>query len=119
MELEDHADFVKSMIDEQVVGGDVTSVVLFGHAFPRNMHDTFFVPLRKYIQEKLGDKVPILYLNGDNHVFEFEDNYLGLSNFQRLQVDFGTINPPLKVSVSSSSRPSWNATDTFSHDRML
>lgn len=120
MQLEDHAAFVKSMIDYHVVlSGDASAVVVFGHAFPVAIHNSFFVPLRQYINEQLEDNVPILYLNGDFHKFDFQQNYLSLQNLQRLQVDFGTVNPPLKVTVSPSSRPGWNATDTFAYDRML
>lgn len=38
MQLKDHAEFVKSMIDQCVIGGDV---VLFGNAFPIAIHHAF------------------------------------------------------------------------------
>jgi len=60
---------VKSMIDKYVVAGNAVNVVIFGHAFPKDIHHrSFFEPLRDYIDRKLKNKVPILYLNGDKHV---------------------------------------------------
>ena len=118
-DLQQKAEFVKEMIDQHVVAGDAENVVIFGHAFPKPDHEPFFGPLREYIQTHLDNKVPILYMNGDYHFYQSETNYLGLPNVNRLQVSWGTIEPPLKVAVKASSSPSWNTTDAFSHDRMM
>lgn len=109
-------EWMKSKIDQHL--NRVSRIVIFGHAFPISKHDSFFVPLKQYVQETLLDKVPILYLNGDNHFYDFEPSYRGLSSFQRLQVDFGTVHPPLKV-VISPLIDGLHVNDTFSHDRML
>ncbi|CAJ1963251.1 unnamed protein product [Cylindrotheca closterium] len=122
-------EWVKSKIDQHIVDVSTSStsansrIVIFGHAFPVSTHDAFFDPLQQYVRETLLDQVPILYLNGDNHYYEFEPNYRGLKSVQRLQVDWGTTNPPLKVMLSppmmtmAGSKNILN--DTFSHDRML
>ncbi|CAJ1963249.1 unnamed protein product [Cylindrotheca closterium] len=117
IQLREQFGWVKEILDQHVVNNDALSVVIFGHAFPRMVHEAFFAPLRRYIRQDLKNDIPVMYLNGDYHFYEFEEHYRGLENMQRLQVDFGTINPPLKVAVSVSGDPSWNR--TFSHDRML
>ncbi|CAJ1963235.1 unnamed protein product [Cylindrotheca closterium] len=118
-DLRDKFEFVKSMIDQHVVAGDAVNVVIFGHAFPVPHHDPFFGPLRQYMRVNLNDKVPILYLNGDYHFYQSQKNYMGFSNFNRLQVAQGTAQPPLKIEVTASNSPVWNATEAFKHDRML
>lgn len=118
-DLRNKFEYVKEMIDQHVVAGDAVNVVIFGHAFPVPHHDPFFVPMRQYIDAHLNNKVPIMYLNGDYHFFQNQKNYLGFSNFQRLQVAQGTAQPPLKIAVTASNDPMWNATEAFSHDRML
>jgi len=45
------------MIDQQVNAVDVSSVTLFGHILPKNVQESFFVPLRKYRHENIGNKV--------------------------------------------------------------
>eukprot|EP00980_Cylindrotheca_fusiformis_P007623 scaffold1599_cov115-Cylindrotheca_fusiformis.AAC.8 len=119
IQMEEEFNWVKEVVEELVVGkSDASSVVFFGHAYPRRIHDSFFVPLQEYVEDSLGE-VPMLYLNGDFHYFEFEKDFLSQSNFQRLQVDFGTDHPPLQVSVSIPGSGKFDAMDTFSHDRLL
>jgi len=121
IQLEEQFEWVKEMLDKHVVEDDTLSVVIFGHALPRLVHQTFFGPLKKYITNVLKNDIPVMYLNGDYHYYDFEQNYMGLENMQRLQVDMGTTYPPLKVSVSvlddSFGDSRWN--ETFSHDRMI
>lgn len=120
IQLEDEFQWVKEMIEEYIVKlRTASSVVIFGHAFPSSMHDSFFEPLQDYIKEDLNNDIPIMYLNGDYHFYEFEKNFMGQSNFHRLQVDSGTKRPPLQVSVSISGTGDQDAFDVFSHDRML
>jgi hypothetical protein len=120
IQLDEEFDWAKALIEENVVThSDASSIVIFGHAFPTSTHDSFFEPLQRYIEEDLDNDVPIMYLNGDYHFFEFEKDYLGQSNFHRLQVQSGTKDPPLQVSVSISVNGDSDASDVFSHDRML
>lgn len=116
-ELGAQYEWVKNMINKHVVNRDTLSIVIFGHAFPRTVHQDFFSPLKRYIKDVLKDDIPIMYLNGDYHFYEFEKKYMGLQNMQRIQVEFGTDHPPLKVEVSVSADPNWK--ETFSHDRMI
>ncbi|KAL3935431.1 MAG: hypothetical protein SGBAC_009048 [Bacillariaceae sp.] len=115
LQLDEQFEWMKQRIDQHV--NTTQSVVIFGHAFPRRVHDSFFLPLQRYIQIELKEETPIMYLNGDYHFYDFEQNFMGLRNMQRLQVDFGTVNPPLQVAVTVSGDSSWQ--NTFTHDRML
>ena len=118
-DLENKFNFIEENMDKHVLAGDAVNVVIFGHAFPQEHHSRFFDPLREYIRTTLQNKVPVLYVNGDFHFYESERKYMGLSNFNRLQVAQGTREPPLMVAVEASSNPSWSANEAFSHDRML
>jgi hypothetical protein len=114
--LKKQFEWVKSKIDHHLRHDNVIRIVIFGHTFPVTKHDGFFVPLKQYVMETLLDTIPILYLNGDKHFYDFEPNYLDLKSVQRLQVDFGTTHPPLKVMPHIVGM---HVGDTFSHDRML
>lgn len=119
-QLEYECEVVKDTVNAEVVVGDGVNVVMFGHAFPAKKHrQSFFNPLKDYMEKNLNNTVPIMYLNGDKHFYQSQENYMGLSNFHRLQVDSGATRPPLKVTVTASRNPDWSASDAFAHDRML
>ena len=77
-------------------GGDVSSVVIFGHANPKSQHDDFFVP---FSEDAKQFEKPILYLHGDGHRW-IHDHPFAAPNILRVQVDQGGIAPPLKVTVT-------------------
>lgn len=120
MELEEQFDWVKSLIETHVVKSpsDALSIVIFGHAFPRNRHSPFFDPLREYVEKELANDVPILYLNGDKHVFDFEESFMDQPSFHRLQVEGGSRDPPLQVNVKIREHTDLLVEDVFSYDRM-
>lgn len=84
-------------------GGEVQTVILFGHANPTVNHDDFFLPIRHYMNEFLPKSVKVLYLNGDGHAWKYEPDFFGQENFLRIQLTGGTTEPPLKMIIDSSA----------------
>eukprot|EP00980_Cylindrotheca_fusiformis_P007618 scaffold1599_cov115-Cylindrotheca_fusiformis.AAC.3 len=115
--------WTKSLIETHVLSEpyDASGVVIIGHADPRpQVHATFFEPLRDYIADELNNEIPILYVNGDLHYFQFDDNFYGQSNFQRIMVEGGSKQPPLKLSVKvpdTSNHDTLKAGGVFAYDR--
>lgn len=88
---------------------EIGALVLLGHANPTRWHnDYFFEPLVQYMNT---NELPILYVNGDAHVWRVEENFQ--DRILRVQVTGGTSEPPLKVSVTADSE------STFQYDRQL
>ena len=77
-------------------------VVLFGHADPSQHHKAFFDPLATFIGTELGNMLPFLYLNGDKHQWDYEENYKDQAGFLRIMLVGGTADPPLKVTIEST-----------------
>lgn len=77
-------------------GGDVSSLVIFGHAKPAKVHDDFFIPFSR-TADQFGK--PVLYLHGDGHRW-IHDRPFKARNILRVEVDQGGIAPPLKVTVT-------------------
>lgn len=112
--------WVKDLIIDHIMEGqEAASVVLVSHAFPTDDHDPFFVPLKKFNKDTLEKKIPILYVNGDKHIFEFENKYLGHANVHRLGVNAKARDPPLQISVTVPGDQSGdlNANDVFEFNR--
>jgi hypothetical protein len=75
---------------------DAAGVVIFAHADPRPIaHASFFDPLQTYIANELNNEIPFIYVNGDQHYFQFDDNFYGQSTFHRMMVEVGSKQPPL------------------------
>ncbi len=64
------------------------------------------------------DSIPILYINGDAHVWDVSRNFYDQSSFLRIQLTGGTIEPPLKVMVNASSSNN-GVGKTFTYNRRL
>jgi hypothetical protein len=79
------------------------AVVIMGHANPTGDHAQFFGPLKRFIRNVLQNGIPILYMNGDAHVWDVSKNFYDQSNFLRIQLTGGTTEPPLKMMVNASS----------------
>lgn len=94
------------------------AVVILGHANPTADHAAFFTPLKAFIQSTLQNRIPIMYVNGDAHVWSNDSRFFGQRNFLRVQLTGGTVEPPLKVMVNASSSFGVVA-NTFSYDRRL
>jgi predicted phosphodiesterase len=95
--------WTKSLIEEHVFAErEANLVVVMGHADNFANTRPFFNNMRDYIENELENAVPILHLNGDNHYWAYQSNYLGQSNWLRITVDGETKKPPLMVTVDSS-----------------
>jgi len=93
-------------------------VVLFGHANPVASHDEFFLPLRNYIRDELRNEVPVLYVNGDQHRWSYNESFYNQPSFLRIMLKGGTSEPPLKVTVNYDGTAA--TTDVaFTYDRRL
>lgn len=89
-----------------------------GHANPTGDHSQFFGPIKAFIKNNLQNGIPILYMNGDAHVWDVTKNFYGQSSFIRIQLTGGTSEPPLKMMVNASSSRS-AVVNSFTYDRQL
>jgi hypothetical protein len=97
---------------------DTPRIVIFGHANPYYEHRTFFDPLVNYIKNEIGNSVPILYLNGDKHVWEHQTNFYGQDSMLRIMVNAKAEDPPLQVQVHATGYYD-DVRSAFQYDRML
>jgi hypothetical protein len=101
--LVDQWQWTKGLIETHIVEepSDAAGVVIFAHADPRpTAHASFFDPLQNYIATELNNEIPFIYVNGDQHYFQFDDNFYGQSNFHRIMVEGGSEQPPLQMTVT-------------------
>lgn len=82
----------------------VGRVVIFGHANPNHRHRDYFVPLRDYIDNELQNQIPILYVNGDKHEWEYTPSFYEQESFLRIMVSGKGVDPPLKISVEADGQ---------------
>jgi hypothetical protein len=113
--LTDNANWMIELLKEYT-GDTIKSVVLFGHTTPTEVNSDFFLPIRQYLVDHLPREVNILYMNGDAHVWRYEQAFLGQDNFLRIQLTGGTSEPPLKIVVDPSAT---HAVKAFRYDRRL
>ena len=130
--------YVDSIKDHSNNGRMVKSIILIGHADPSSDHAAFFDPLVEYIEEistnsngevddennniNAGEDFVFLYLNGDSHVWKLESDFFGQSKFLRMQVEGGTRDPPVAITVNSitvGGTARVAPSDVFLHDRRL
>ncbi len=78
----------------------VYAAIVFGHTRPKAAHETFFTRFREAVKE-FGH--PVLYLHGNGHSWIHDQPWP--ENITRVQVDAGSISPPVQVSVSSELDP--------------
>lgn len=120
--LQDLYLWVRQTVDSRLISNkEADSVVIFGHADPNNNHEDFFQPLQAYLGAVTVATIPFLYLNGDAHAWNYKTNFYDRSNFLRMQVEGGTREPPLQVSLdhgktTARSKP---PSEVFTYDRML
>ena len=81
-------------------GPSVQSTVIFGHALPINVHDDYFDGLCE--AAKKFEK-PVLYLHGDGHRWIYDRPFKS-KNILRIQVDQGSIAPPIKVTIIDDAK---------------
>jgi predicted phosphodiesterase len=114
--LTDQVKWTKNLIREYNPTDRVGSVVIFGHANPTQNHNAFFVPLTDFIANELQNQLPILYLNGDKHTWNYEPSFFDQPSFLRITVTGGTSEPPLKVSAETGRSA---VEEVFTYDRQL
>lgn len=106
------ADWVISLIRQHRV-----PTVLFGHANPSSSHGAFFNRVASFIENETQNEIPILYVNGDKHRWNYTNNFYGQSSWTRITLTGGSSEPPLRVSVNSSA--SALPENIFQYDRGL
>lgn len=119
--LTDLFQWVQQLVDARVLSSqaDAESVVIFGHANPTDNHDAFFDPLADYLEQDSVATTPFLYLNGDGHAWIYKEKFFQRPNFLRIQVEGGTRDPPLQVSLNNSNARAKPISEVFNYDRML
>lgn len=111
---------MKAHTTGNMVVDQVRSIVIFGHANPTAVHDSFFVPLKTFIRDELASDIPVLYLNGDGHLWSYDSSFFGLKQLLRIELTGGTTEPPLQLIVApSDDAVSNNAESVFLYDRRL
>lgn len=120
--LSSQFNWVKALTETYVLGSakEAGSVVIFGHAIPTYEHRQFFRPLESFYKDELKETIPMIYIHGDRHYFEFQDRFLG-TNFPRLMVEGGSYEPTLQVTMTMPSIMVEDlfARNIFSYNRML
>ena len=119
MRLADEARWTKNIIlDYNATTPGVGRIVLFAHANPQAAHRPFFDPFQKFIQNELQNTIPMLYLNGDKHVWSYDPEFLSQSSLLRIMLTGGSEEPPLKVVVHADGEYT-NPRRAFRHDRQF
>jgi hypothetical protein len=83
--------------------GPVGRIVIFGHANPHYLHNSYFNPLQNFIAQQLNNEIPIMYLNGDKHEWSYDTEFMGQPSFLRVMVSGKGVEPPIKVVIDSST----------------
>jgi hypothetical protein len=117
--LTSNFDWTRDLIQSHVVDAqDANVVVIMAHATPEDSHSLFFEPMRDYIEDELGNTIPILYLNGDTHEWDYEPDFYDQESWLRITVEGESREPVLKVFVDGSASGG-TVSEAFSYDRGL
>jgi predicted phosphodiesterase len=109
------AELIRRYLDRTSESG-IQRVVIFGHADPTSDHNDFFYPLKEFIKNKLENKVPILYVNGDQHEWRYNRNFLGQSSLLRMMLTGGSAEAPLRVQINLDAATD-DPTEAFDYER--
>lgn len=99
--------------------GLIGQVVIFAHADPNSNHAPFFTPLTDFISTTLNNQLPILYMNGDEHVWKYQPDFYQESSFLRIMLTGETANPPLKMTIQGGHSTHLPLSEIFVYDRQL
>ena len=118
--LTDEVNWVKELITDYKAssGGTGKRVVLFGHADPNYRHADFFQPLVAFIENDLQNSVPIVYIHGDGHRWDYRQSWFNQSSLLRIMVTGGASEPPLKIVIDGDGSETDPAA-VFAYDREL
>jgi hypothetical protein len=111
--------WVKSLVRDYQAPGVVGRIVLFGHADPNDYHNRyFFHGLKRFVQDELRNTIPITYVNGDKHVWSYNENWYQQPSLLRVMLSGNGKHPATKVTVTANGQyqaPS----QAFEFDRRL
>jgi len=112
-EMKDQADWVIGLISSynQSLNGRIGRVVIFGHA----NSSTFFDPVTKFVEEELHNQLPMLFIQGNLHMWQYKPNFENQPSMLQIVVAGGR-EPALKVTVNNTGSFTDTAT-AFQHDR--
>lgn len=92
-------------------------VVIFAHADPQEEHGSFFGPMVDFIDQELRNQVPILYLNGDKHEWDYQESFLGQKSLLRVMVTGGVSEAPVRFELSIEGDIPKQASQAFPFER--
>ena len=107
--LQDGAEWTEERLEKE--GEKVRCAVVFAHAFPTEKHHGVFAERFPVAARKFGK--PVLYLQGDGHVWLRDQPFENARNVTRVQVDQGGKAPPIKVTLTGEAQ------EPFRFDRRL
>jgi hypothetical protein len=95
--------WTRSLIEEHVrTKKNANLVVVMAHAVETTNHKAFFDNMCNYTRDVLNNTLPILHMNGDTHVWNYQPYYFKQTNWLRITVDGDTKKYPLRVTVDAS-----------------
>jgi len=111
-EMDAQVDWVKLLIADYVSSlSRVGRVVIFGHSDS----STFLGDLADYVQDDLQNSVPILYVQGNDHRWQYTPVFQGQPSMVQIVLEGGS-EPALKVTVNNDGTLLDTAT-AFPYDR--
>jgi hypothetical protein len=122
LRLTQQLDWVKVLIRQyqtttEKSNGVVGRIIIFGHADPASMHNKyFFNGLTTFIRDELNNTIPITYLNGDKHVWSYNENWYDQSSLLRVMLAGNAKELPTKVTINANGIYQ-NPAQAFSFDR--
>ena len=66
------------------------------------------MPLADFIQFNLTNKTPILYMNGDAHMWEYKPRYYGQSSFLHVVLSGEGMEPPTILTIHNNGKNAVN-----------
>ena len=92
---------------------DRPRIVLVAHVDPVRAHDAFFKPLQELIRNELSH-VPMLYLNGDSHMWNYQEQFMNLENVKRIMVTGGASEAPVRIEIDLET---FDIDEAFTYER--
>jgi hypothetical protein len=96
----------------------IHSVVLFGQADPGPNHGDFINPFVVFLRKEFSRDIPVLYLCGDAHKWAYNPGYHNVSNWLRVRLTRGLVEPTVRITVDPDGRGR-DPTKAFKVERFL
>jgi len=113
-EMKDQVEWTKDLIRSYMskTPDDVTGrVVLFGH----DDSGTFFDDFEEFVSDELQNRVPILFIQGNDHRWKYQPNFKDQSSLLQIVLEGGR-EPALEVRVNNTGTAS-DTGSAFNYDR--